>query len=454
MSDRPPEYDPSPEFGWSLPPQESPLPPPVTVVPSQPRPMPPPAPPQTTGFGGPPGAYIPGPLASTPVAAIVPPPIPEPKPVWKQWWFIAAAVIALIGGGALIHSSTAGTDTDETLDTTEDTRDTDETSPTTPVETAVDSTIVEITIPDLTIPDLTVPGLTIPGIPGLTVPEIPDPTDPDAPGSSLPVGDLAVVGETITIDDGTMVRVNSVTHDAPPVQDFFTPDDGNVLTRIDFEVCAGSGGFSALNPFYWVGTLDDGTEAASFLFSFPIVVLQLAPGACAHSQIDLEAPADDVVATVGVRDALFELTAEWTTASNVTIDGPLVASTPVSAAAVGTTVALTGGGTATVRSVTPGSTPLEPLFPPDPGYQYVRIDAEVCAGTTAAALTDQNFFGATTDNRLGGASYSGSTFPAEPIGAGQCASGSFDLAIPDPGTIGDVILSNEQYVETARWRVG
>jgi hypothetical protein len=455
MSTQPPDDGSTPRFGWSLPPTASPLPPPPPPA-AAPLPAafgaPPSAPPPTTGFGGPPGRYIPGPLTASQIDAITPDPLPEPPPMWKRWWFVAAVVVVLAGGGALIWANSrddAGSSASSTNGTGSDSVDT--TSPASePGITEPGITVPGITVPGITVPDLppdlppTVPG--VPGIPPISVPDGGTPTG--TPGNSA-------IGETVALADGGSIRLDSVTADAPPTQDIFAVDDGNVLTRLDFEVCAGSNGFSAFNPLFWVGTLDDGTEATPFLFSFPILVVKIAPGACGRSQIDLQAPAGRPIVTVGARDYLFQVVAAWdTTIAPVAVDGPLASASPVSPSPRGTAVDLPGGGTITVRSASAPEPPLDPTLTPTPGYQYVHVDLEVCAGSTPVSFDQSNVFGATSDHRLGGASGYGSTFPADDTPAGACRSGIVELQLPDGAPLLDVFVSDAQTTEVARWRLG
>jgi len=381
--------------------------------------------------------------------SIAPAPIPEPPPAWKQRWFIGAVAIAILGVAAFVYANSRE---DDARDTLADTR-----------ATSDEVTIPDFSVPDLSVPDLSIPTFTIPElslpeftIPGVTVPGLP--IVPPVPGSttplSVPSGGLPSTGETATFPDGTVVRLNSVTPGAPPVQALFPLEDGFSLTRLDYEACAGPNGFASLNPIYWTGSLDDGTTAEVFLFSFDIIILQLAPGGCVRGQVDFQVPSGRSVVTVGIRDTTFLAELNWSTTSTVPVTGPLASANAVAATPVGEPVTLANGATVTVRSLTPNSEPLDPSFPADDGRQLVRIDVEVCAGSVTMAVGPENFFVVTIDSQIGRASYFGSTLEATDLAAGQCASGMIDLTAPADAAPSDVVLSNELTIEVARWRVG
>ena len=456
MSDQPPDY------GWSLPPKDNRASPPPSPAESPqfapPQFAPTQAAPTSTPIG-PPGSPDPtvayrGPLTANELNAIAPAPIPEPPPAWKQRWFIGAVVIAILGVAAFVYANSRE---DDARDTLADTRATSE-EVTIPDFSVPDFTVPDLSVPDLSIPTFTIPELSIPEftIPALTVPGLP--IVPPVPGSttplSVPSGALPATGETATFPDGTVVRLNSVTPDAPPVQDLFPLEDGFSLTRLDYEACAGPNGFASLNPIYWTGSLDDGTSAEVFLFSFDIIILQLAPGGCVLGQVDIKVPSGRSVVTVGIRDTAFLAELHWSTTSSVPVTGPLASADAVAATPVGEPVTLANDATVTVRSITPNSEPLDPFFPADEGRQLVRIDVEVCAGSVNVAVEPQNFFVVTTDSQIGRASYFGSTLEATDLAAGQCASGMIDLIAPADAAPSDVVLSNELTVEVARWRVG
>lgn len=461
-----------PEFGWSLPPEENLAHPPSAHPPSaqppsaQPPPPPPPAQAPTTH----PADFSP-PIGRAPAAFVTPIPtsatvngLPHSHvPLWKRWWFIAAIASAVVGAGAVVVTSSGGDKPDAVADTERD-REPNTSEAADADETLVDISIPPISLPDFTIPTISIPDFTIPAIaippisiPPISIPPISIPTIATPGTSAAPTtpSGLPVIGESVTLADGSTVRVNLVTNDVaanPTFADIV--QEGFSLTRIDFEACAGRNGFAGLNPLFWVASLDDGTSADVFVLSYDIILLGVAPGACIRSQLDFEVPPQRSVTTVGVRDSGYLVAANWSTASAVAIADPLTSPTPVQASVVGQIVPFGDfGATATLRTVTPNSAPLDPIFPADPGRQLTRVDVEVCAGSEPMYSSPQNWFATTIDGQIGAAAFFGATFPSVEISPGECVSGMIDIDLPADIATFEVIYGDESSIEVARWRV-
>lgn len=197
---------PNPQFPQGPPTGGQPLSPPTappgsTPIPGVPLGAPAGGPPMgPPPAGGPPPAYgTPGPTPGW---------TPEPPQSSSKIAYIALAVVAAIGIGAIAFVLTRSDDAkkvqaDVTIPTF--------TIPdiTIPNITIPDITIPNITIPDITIPDITIPEITIPTvtIPPVTIPEVP--TTVAAPPTNLFTGTQAqdVVAQFATARGAAPLRI-------------------------------------------------------------------------------------------------------------------------------------------------------------------------------------------------------------------------------------------------------
>jgi hypothetical protein len=246
------------------------------------------------------------------------------------------------------------------------------------------------------------------------------------------------------------VRLNSVTPNSPPTDEFFTPDPGTTLTRLDVEGCAGTEGLY-MNSIYWIGFLEDNTSVDPYILSGDLPSLTVAPGACLRGTIDLEVPDGHTVSSVVMRGSLFDEVARWSTASTNAPQSPLTAGNPITANGLAETVTLSSGATAVVRSVTPGAPPLDDFFQPAAGRQLVRVDVELCAGSSPLNVNPIWWFAAAADNRMGSYTFA-STLPSIDIAAGECAAGLVEIDMPADAIVSTIVLSDNTFTETARWR--
>ena len=241
-----------------------------------------------------------------------------------------------------------------------------------------------------------------------------------------------------------------MTPNAPLIDDFFTPDEGNTITRLDIEGCAGDEPFN-LNPIYWTGFLADNTAADYFIFGGDLPSIELAPGACLHGSIDLEVPAGGSVTSVVLLGQLFDEVARWDTTSSVPVTGPLVAPDPVEPSPVGSKLTLPDGSTAVVTSVVPNAPPLDENFPPEEGRQIVRIEVEQCAGGEPLSINPAYWWAAAADNHLGQSQFGGSTLPSLTLAAGECVAGTVEIGLAADAKVAQIILTNDGFTEAAFW---
>jgi hypothetical protein len=381
----------------------------------------------------------------------IPTPTPTPgssPPVWKKWWF---AVGLLVVAGGIVTAIVVATSKKDEVQVTSDTRFDDITVPT------FDVTIPDITAPQITIPDVTV-DITIPSAttPDTTLDTTADTSTDATEATTAPTGgidtDDLIVGQTATVEGGSTVRLNSITPNAPLIDDLFTPDEGNTITRLDIEGCAGTEGLY-FNSLYWQGFAEDNTSIDSFLFGGDLPTFEIAPGACIRGLIDLEVPAGKTVSSVVMQGSLFQEAARWNTNESVPVDGPLVATAPITTFGLNETAKLPDGATAVVRAVTPNAPPLDDFFPPAPGRQLVRADVEVCAGTTPLEVGPIYWYVSATDSRTGEATFGGSTLSSIQLAAGECGAGLVELDLPADATADNVIITDSALTEAARFRV-
>lgn len=384
-------------------------------------------------------------------------PIPEPTPtpgsttpVWKKWWF-AVGMLVVVGG--VVTAIVVATSKEDEARVTSDTRFDDVTIPTFDV-TIPDITAPEFSVPDVTV-DITIPPATTDATDDTTLDTTADTstetTEPTASTGGVDTDDL-IVGQTATVEGGSTVRLNSVTPNAPLIDDFFTPDEGNTITRLDVEGCAGSDGLY-FNSLYWQGFAEDNTSIDSFLFGGDLPTFQIAPGACIRGLIDLEVPPGKTVTSVVMQGSLFEEAARWNTSESVPVDGPLVAASPVTTFGLNETAKLADDATAVVRAVTPNAPPLDDFFPPDEGRQLVRADVEVCAGTVPLDIGPIYWYVSATDNRTGEATFGGSTLSSIQLAPGECGAGLVELDLPADATVNNVLITDSALTEAARFRV-
>ncbi|HTH06487.1 MAG TPA: hypothetical protein VL916_11485 [Ilumatobacteraceae bacterium] len=411
MSDWSPPPTPSdPNRGWEPPTQ----------------PLPSTEPPAGGLPAGGPAAGGPPPLPPLPTEMYVDPTPPD-RPIWKKPWFILvglAAIAAIVGaivfmGGDDDDGEVTNATTDETLETTV-TESTEPSTDTTPVDTA-DTTPVDTT------------GET-------TAPTAPPPGDDD-----LALGDIAEV------ENGAVVRVNSVEPNAPPVDEFFQPEPGFTFTRVDVEMCAGTESLYA-SPIYFMAFLDDNSEAQLSFLGMDLPAAGLAPGGCARGLIDFNVPDGHTVADIVFLNEIFEEAARWSTASSNDIDGPLSSGVEVESSPLGETLTVESGETVVAKSITPIE-PEDDFSDPGPGRQLYEIDVEVCAGSEPVSVNPYSWVIVGEDNRLGGPSFSSGTLPSIDVAAGECVAGTVHLDIAETSTIAYIVYGDVLLEELARWEV-
>ena len=133
------------------------------------------------------------------------------------------------------------------------------------------------------------------------------PLAPTSPPASAALGELA------TLDDGATAVIRSFTPNAPPRNQFSTPDPGNQLVEIDVELCAGSAPLS-VNPLYWLVTDTGNVTYSAELGGQTLTTIELAAGNCTAGVVAFEMPDASTPAYGIVTAALLEEVGRWRTA--------------------------------------------------------------------------------------------------------------------------------------------
>ena len=381
-----------------------------------------------------------------------PPPPPEPsagdaapegpsKPLWKRWWVIAiAAVIVLLVIGAIAGGG--GDDADAPSAT-------DEGDPSTAPEpsatsaTSEDPSVIPGTsnVPDTSAP----PPTTVPTTAATSTSE--EPTT--APPTTLTDSADAIVGSTLETGSGGLARVNAITPNAAPRNEFLGPDPGFTFTEAEVEICAGEDGQSA-NPLYWKAFLADNTEA-DVSFGSELQTVGLAPGGCTRGWVAFSVPDGATVSDIVLTDAILSEIARWSVASSTPVEGPLTPFKTVEAGALGAPLELDAGATAVVRSITANATPSNEFTTVDPGHQLVEIDVELCAGTEPLSVNPLYWLATAQDHYTGGAALGGGTLSSLEVAPGQCAAGTVQIDMLEQSIPAYVILTDPILDEWARW---
>lgn len=282
-----------------------------------------------------------------------------------------------------------------------------------------------------------------------TAPTSTEYTLPDAPTIGAPGGSAVPVGTVVELDDGTVVRVNAVTPDAPPRFDYIEPDPGFTFTEAELELCAGPRGAFVYSRSL-MAFLDDHTEAEVSIGS-DLRGVELSPGGCTRGFVVFHVPAGATVADIVFTDDSFTEVARWSVASAVPVDAPLQPAQSAAATPVGTAVELGEGATAVVRSVTADATPVSDDRSAPAGYQLVELDVEVCAGTDELRVSPRHWLVTAQDHYTGGGDFATGTLPPLDVAPGQCVAGTVQVSIPESSTPGWVVLTGELFDEEARW---
>ena len=353
--------------------------------------------------------------------------------------FVGGAIGAMAGGGDDDDAGPAPTEPDGAA-TTEPAEAADPTDPTDP-----DPEVVATTAPGDD------PGDTTAGT------DAPDDTTASTDASTTTPITAAppttVIGDTVTLDDGSIVRVDSVTPDAPPLSEIFPPDPGTSYTRVAVELCAGSDGLS-VNPLYFQGFLDDNMSADTSILSHDLASVDLRPGGCSAGTVDLVVPDGRILGSVVMTGAAFDEVARWSTAASNPVGAPLTPVLQPESAALGETVTLDDGATAVVQAVTPNAPPRNDFYAPEPGRQFVDAAVQICAGSAPYSVNPLYWFATMADHFTAGADVIASDLTTIDVAPGQCVAGIVTFEVPATATPAYVLLSGPLFDEIGRWRVG
>lgn len=435
---------------------------PSQAIPTDPSPFAPP----TEGMPTQPVAGGTSPFGTPPIASkdmpfgfnldAPPPLIQDAGPPKRLAWVVVGAGVLVVGVVVAILLAMRGGGDDDTV-TNADTEPVATASPATEIPPITTGIVPPATSPPAdtgveptSAPTVTDAPLTTDGPTGSTAPATAPVT---APTGEIPNGNAGPVPVGTTIrGDGSIVRVNSVTANAPG-DDFFEPDPGNTITAIDVEACAGPDGFAA-NAFYWSAYLADNTAAENFLFADDFESLRLAPGGCIRGTITYEVPDGNPVTSVVLTNLTFDEIGRWTVDGAIEPSGSLVPETEPASVRVGETVTFGAGHTVTLRSVEDAAPPLEEIFAPEAGRQYNRIDVELCAGDETLPVNALYWFGVATDHFMGNSALVGDTLELIDLAKGQCAAGLVELDLREGSQTAYVVFTDTLTDEVARWKVG
>jgi hypothetical protein len=137
--------------------------------------------------------------------------------------------------------------------------------------------------------------------------------------SSSPVGgpltpssppEAAAPGETVTLEGGATAVVRSVNPDAPPRNDFSTPEQGRKFVEADVQICAGDEPYS-VNPLYWLATMSDNYTASVELGAQTLDTLDVAAGQCIAGTVAFSVPDTSTPAYVLLTDEVFQEVGRW-----------------------------------------------------------------------------------------------------------------------------------------------
>ncbi len=410
------------------------------------------APPTTTPVNSPFGADPPTPSLPFGADFEAPPPLIQDAGTSKKvlWFVVGVIVLGAIVAAAIVLAARADDDDDAASST-------QPTVAPTPSVVAPGTTAIappETSPPPTAAPVTEIPATAVPGTTAVVDPTVstvpataPLPPDgvPDGSAGAVPLG-------TAVRAEGSLVRVNSINLDAPG-DDFFEPEEGNTITAVEVEACAGPGGFAS-NSFYWSAFLPDDTAADSFLFADELAAVEIAPGGCIRGTVTYEMPAGATVASVVLTNSVFSEIARWRSDGAVAVTERLAPEILPAAVELGSPVVWGPNHRATVQSVEDAAPPLDDFFPPDPGRQYNRITVEMCAGDEPLPVNGLTWFGVGPDHWMASTVLLGDTLPTLELAAGECVAGSLQIGMPEGTGTAYVVYAEPGVGEVGRWSIG
>ena len=262
-----------------------------------------------------------------------------------------------------------------------------------------------------------------------------------------------VVGDAVALEGGVLARVTTVLPDAPPLDDFFGPDEGYSLTRVVVEMCAGSE-MLTVNPLYWTAFDDQDVEVASSIFDEDLVAVDVAPGGCVSGSISFEVRDGTTLASVVLTDQVLVEIARWDATSPATVDGPLQPSVSPTALGPDEVATIENGGTAELVSLVM-DVPRDDAFGDLPeGWFVAELSVRMCAGSETLMVNPEYWFLVTTDNYMAGSSMNSGSLGFLNIAPGECAAGTMTMDLPPGSEEAYIVLTDVIYEEMARWSVG
>jgi hypothetical protein len=135
-------------------------------------------------------------------------------------------------------------------------------------------------------------------------------TEPSARLAAPTAANTVPLGETATFGAGHTATVRAVTDDAEPLDDFFQVAEGQQLTQIDVEVCAGTEPLD-VNGLYWLAVTAEGWIGASRLVTDTLPVIQVAAGQCVAGIVETTVPTGSTTTQIVHTDTAFAEVARW-----------------------------------------------------------------------------------------------------------------------------------------------
>jgi hypothetical protein len=268
---------------------------------------------------------------------------------------------------------------------------------------------------------------------------------PGASSAPAPSGELGI-GAVATLTDGAVARLNGVESGVVP-DPAAPPETGLRLDRLDVEVCAGAADLF-VDAAFWNGVGADGRVHSAHMGVRRFVTLTMSPGSCQRGSVDLAVPEDTQLAGVLLMDTSQTTAARWAVQGRAPAAVPLSSPVRPGPAAVGASVDLMIGGSATVQAVGLGLSPSTGSAAPG---DFVTVEVEHCAGPEASPVSPGHWFLELEDNRLVTADADLSTLSASTLEAEACARGTIAFRIPERGLPAGVRYAYGGQFEQARW---
>jgi hypothetical protein len=260
-----------------------------------------------------------------------------------------------------------------------------------------------------------------------------------------------VVGDVIEIGDGERARLNAVTPDAPPLDEFSTPEPGSSFTVLDVEQCAGDDSLPT-NPLYWSAQLDDGTMVEATIGAQGFETITLASGGCQRGDVVVTVPDGRTVTSVVLTNEILVETGRWQVQPAAPPETPLEPEEDPESSPVGEQIEALDG-YVVAHGLTPDAPPANEFATPPARTTFPRLDVEVCAGDEPIPVNPLYWFGVLDDSTILEAHLGGQTLQTLELAEDQCQRGTVEVAVPEGREVAGVLFTDATVQEVARWTV-